>query len=379
MPVTGQIALNQLARDFECFFWRPSHGTRTPLTKTITAIRQSEFSLEGTDASALVARVLRCNGLLASSQCNPTDERTSAGLSANEIRSAVSATLHCLASSNARLFNTQLTQSLVHLLPAAEANGLLPELEALIARDRVFCGQHRVLGSIWVHAEHTGLPLLTIPILVYLSERLHYPIPDDAPLLRAIRLIQRWQQHQPPTHDEQDDFEAQLCALTGPETSPDDFTDLLEMAFDLGFCFTDESLYRLISRLIIGSDCRPRQDRCLIKLDIVLRLTGISADNIVIDQESALSRAVRQGNDQLFALLLEHGARPDQRDDQQPCVPDQLNRQRSALMSEIDEVVNARPEFTLDHYQKITARLLAQLRRNERMLNLLDQTKQAKE
>lgn len=365
-----QPRLDQLARHFERFFWRPSRETRAELMKVVMDISQSEYSLEGTDASSLVSRILRSRGLFASRETGHAT-RESVDLGVDDVRSAVSATLHCLANSSARLFNPSDNRSLAYMLPAADDNGLLPALEALINRDMMFCGKHRVLDSIWSYAEHTGLPLPTIPILLHLSERLRYPIPDDVPLLRSIQLIQHWQQ-QPPSSAEQDDFESQLCAMTGPETSPGDFEDLLEMAFELGFCFADESLHCLIEQLIVESEYPSRRDQYLIKLDAVLTLTGVSANDIAIDEERALSRAVRRGDYRLFALLVRHGASPEEESNGQPSVHHQLLRQRREVISDIDQVVKAQPQFTRHQYQKITSTLLAQLHRNERMLRFLE-------
>ncbi len=371
-----QPRLDQLARYFEHFFWRPCQETRAALMQVVTDIGLNNRSLEGTDASSLVSRIFRSHGLFSGSETN--DAKCKPGnLSAIDVRSVASATLRCLAGSGATLFNVHEKRSLAYLLSAANDNGLLEELEVLIMSDMMLCGQHRVLDLLWSHAESAAPPLLTMLILARLSERLRYPIPNDAPLSRAIQLLQHWQQHQPPSSHEQDDFEAQLCGMTGPAISPDDFEDLLEMAFELGFCFANESLYCLIGQLIVESENTRHKDQYLVKLDVVLNLTGISANDIMVNEESALSRAVRRGNYRLFAVLLRYGASPDEKSDHQPSVRDQLSRQRSALLGEIDEVVKAKTQFTRHQYQKITSILLAQLHRNERMLSFLDLSKKS--
>lgn len=369
--------LNALAYCFERFFWRPSHATGDKLMNEVRKIQQNEFALEGTDASSLVARILRSHGLFNSNPHHPPRDHTSDTISDSHLRSLVSATLYCLAGSNAKLFNTGAAQSLAYLLPAAEDNGLLPELEALVERDLELSGRHRVIQSLWDHAEQAGMSLSTLWILIQLSERLHYPMPDDAPLVRAIQLILVWQQRLPPTHDEQDEFESQLAEMTGPNILPDDFDHLLSMAFDLGFCFADDSLHRLITKLITEWEEHPRHEQYKTKLAMVIDLTGLSPNEIAIDGERALSRAVRTGNYALAALLLSYGADPEQRDAGQDCPADQLLRTRQALISEISEITKAQSAFTESQYKKVTSHLLAQLQRNEKMLSLFDMVRQS--
>lgn len=108
------------------------------------------------------------------------------------------------------------------------------------------------------------------------------------------------------------------------------------------------------------------------KLDTVFRLTGLPANDVLINGERALIEAAQTANERLLALLLDHGANPDQIDARQRSAVDALLRKREDLMAEIAAVVKAENQFTRQQYQKITKRLLSQLNSNERMFNLLD-------
>jgi len=333
----------------------------------ITDIRKNTNALQGLDASTLVSRILRCHGLLRAEEAPHL-------LEPDDIRSAVSATLECLASTRATLFNTGAPRSLAQLLPAAKENDLLPELAALIAGDLALCGEHRVIQSLWNHAEQTGLPLQTLMILIQLSEHLGYPIPEDIPIVDASRLIRDWC-NQSPTDDDMADFDSCLYGMTHADTSPEDFEKLLNMALNLGFCFTDDSLAQLIGLLIHQWEKHPRQDQYGMKLHAVFQLTSLSANNLFIDGERALHKAARTEHVQLLALLLDHGADPDRTDTQQKGVASTLLHKREDLMTEIADIVKAQDQFTRKQYRQITSRLLSQLNRNESMYVLLDEAR----
>jgi hypothetical protein len=208
-------------------------------------------------------------------------------------------------------------------------------------------------------------------ILIQLSEHLGYPLPADVPIVEAAKLIRDWCD-QPPTDDEQAQFDAQLLGMTHTDTSPEAFENLLQMALDLGFSFTDDSLAQLIGQLLHEWEKHPRRDQYGMKLDTVFHLTGLPANDVLINGERALIKAARTTNEQLLALLLDHGADPDQINARQQSAVDFLLRKREDLMTEIAAVVKAQNQFIRQQYQQITKRLLSQLNRNERMFNLLD-------
>ena len=366
-PTIDESQLKQLAVSFEKFFWQPTDHHRKQLMAAIADIGQNANALHSLDASTLVSRILRCNGLLL------LDE-TPHLLEPDDIRYVVSATLECLASTRATLFNTGAPGSLAQLLPAAEENDLLPELAALIAGDLALCGEHRVIQSIWNYADRNGLSLQTLMILIQLSEHLGYPIPEDIPIVDASRLIRDWH-HQSPTYVEMADFDSCLHGMTHSDTSAEDFEKLLNMALTLGFCFTDDSLAQLIGWLIHQWEKYPRQDQYGMKLRAVFQLTGLSANNVFINGERPLHKAARTEHVQLLALLLDLGADPDQNDTQQKGVASTLLRKREDLMKEIAAVVKAQDQFTRKQYRQITSRLLWQLNRNERMFVLLDEAR----
>lgn len=363
-PTVDEIQLNKLAVGFEKFFWRPTEENRKQLMAILSDLRQNANALRDVDASTLVSRIFHCNGLL-------TVHATPHLMDMDEIRSTVSATLECLASTRAILFNTSAPGSLAQLLPAAKDNDLLPELAALIAGDLALCGEDRVIATLWNHAARTGLSLPTLMILIQLSEHLGYPPPADVPIVEAAKLIRDWCDHSP-TDDEQTRFDAQLLGMSHTDTSPDAFENLLRRALDLGFCFTDDSLAQLIGQLLHEWDKHPRRDHYGMKLDTVFHLTGLAANGLLINGERALIRAARTANDRLLALLLDHGADPDQIDAERQSAVDSLVRKREDLMTEIAAVVKAKNQFTRQQYQQITKRLLSQLNRHERMLALLD-------
>lgn len=363
-PTIDDIQLNKLAVGFEKFFWRPTEENRKQLMAAIADIRQNAHALQGLDASTLVSRILHCNGLF---KANTTPHL----MNMDDIRSAVAATLECLANTQAILFNTGAPESLAQLLPTAKENDLLPELAALIAGDLALCGEHRIIESIWDHADRTGLPLPTLMILIQLSEYFGYPVPADVPVVKAAKLIRDWCD-QPPTEDEQAQFDAQLLGMTHSDISPEAFENLLQMALDLEFSFTEDSLARLIGQLLHEWKKHPRRDQYGMKLDTVFRLTGLPANDVLINGERALIEAAQTANERLLALLLDHGANPDQIDARQRSAVDALLRKREDLMAEIAAVVKAENQFTRQQYQKITKRLLSQLNSNERMFNLLD-------
>lgn len=367
-PSIDERQLNQLAACFEKFFWRPTDKNRKQLMTVISEIRQNANALQGLDASTLVSRILHCKGLF---DIDAAPEL----LDLDDIRSAVSATLECLAGTRATLFNVGAPSSLAQLLPTAKENDLLPELAALIAGDLALCGEHRVIESIWNHAEQSGLSLLTLMILIQLSEHLGYPISEDIRIVDAARLIRDWC-HQSPTDDDMADFDSCLCGMTDADTSPEDFEKLLKMALNLGFDFTDESLAKLIGLLIHQWEKYPQQDQYGMKLHAVLQLTGLSANNLFIDGERALHKAAHTGHYRLLVLLLDHGADPDQTNTQQKIASSPLLRKREDLMTEIADIVKAQNQFTRHQYKLITSRLLLQLNRNERMLVLLDTARQ---
>ena len=333
----------------------------------ISNIRKNPNELQGLDASTLVSRILHCNGLFY------LDAEPHL-LDMDDIRSAVSATLECLASTRATLFNTGAPGFLAQLLPAAKENDLLPELAALIAGDLALCGEHRVIQSIWNYADQNGLSLQTLMILIQLSEHLGYPVPEDTPIVDAARLIRDWC-NQSPTNDEMADFDSCLYGMTHADTSPEDFEKLLNMALNLGFYFTDDSLAQLIGLLIHQWEKHPQQHQYGMKLHAVFQLTGLSANNLFIDGERALHKAARTEHVRLLALLLDHGADPDQTDPQQKTAARPLLGKREDLMTEIAAIVKAQDQFTRKQYRQITSRLLSQLNRNEKMFGLLDEAR----
>ena len=356
--------LNQLMVGFEKFFWWPKDENRAHLMATIADIRQNANALKGLDASILVLRIFHCDGLLHLRKAPDL-------IDTNGIRSVVSETLDCLASTQAMLFNTNATHSLAQLLPTAQHNFLLPELANMIKGDRALCGEHRVIQSIWNHSAQAGLPLHTMMILIHLSEYLDYPIPEDIPIVNAIRLIRDWH-NQSPTDEEQAHFDSCLYGMTHSDTSPEAFEKLLMMAIRRGFNFTEDSLAQLIGQLIHRWEKNPRKNQCTIKLNAVFRLSEFSAHTLLVNGERALHQAARTGNYRLFALLLDHGADPDQTNAQQQSAASLLCGKREDLMAEIADVVKAKDQFTQKQYKKITAELLSQLNRNESMFDLLN-------
>lgn len=373
-PSHASIQLSALARNFEYFFWQPSRSTQAQLMNVIEILEQSTRPLDGMDASTLVKRILVARGLFHPHRSEHDRQAEPVLLGERGIRDTVRASLECLASSGAKLFDTNTPSGLVYLLQSAEDNGLLPEFALLIASDASQSGEHKVLQSAWEQAECGDIPANTLPILIQLSEHLGYPVPKDVSVMVALQLLRQWHtQH--PTDSEQDYFELQLFAMTGTDVAPDDFEYIIIMALCRGFRFTNDALFSLINHLIIEWDINREIRQYGLKLDTVLALTNTHADEIVIDQEKALSRAARTGHAFLLDLLLKHGADPSQFDARQKQASDHLTATRHSLISEIVEVNKARSQFTPEQYLKISNSLLSQLRSTDWMMTELDKAK----